>query len=47
MVAAGVSGGLVASRLHKKLSVQTTDRLFKGLLVVIFLICVYNALRAL
>ena len=47
VVAAGVSGGLVASRLHKKLSVQTTDRLFKGLLVVIFLICVYNALRAL
>ena len=47
MVAAGVIGGFLSARLHKKLSVKTTDSLFKGLLVVIFLICVYNALRAL
>ena len=47
MVAAGVAGGFISARLHKKLSVKTTDRLFKALLVVIFLICVYNALRAL
>ena len=47
MVAAGVIGGFVSARLHKKLSVETTDRLFKVLLVVIFLICVYNAIRAL
>ena len=47
MVTSGVLGGLISSRLHKKLSVQTTDSLFKALLVVIFLICVYNAARAL
>ena len=47
MVAAGVIGGFVSARLHKKLSAETTDRLFKVLLVVIFLICVSNAVRAL
>ena len=47
MVAAGVTGGFISAHLHKKLSVKTTDKLFKGLLVVIFLICVYNAAKAL
>ena len=47
MVAAGVAGGFLSARLHKKLSVKTTDTLFKGLLVVIFCICIYNAFRAL
>ena len=47
MVTAGLTGGFIAARLHKKLSVKTTDNLFKALLVIIFMICVYNALHAL
>lgn len=42
MVAAGVIGGNVSSKLHKKLSSETTDKLFCALLVLIILICCYN-----
>ncbi len=42
MVAAGVLGGSVSSKLHKRLSAETTDKLFAALLVVIILICCYN-----
>lgn len=42
MVAAGVLGGSVSSKLHKRLSTETTDKLFAALLVVIILICCYN-----
>ena len=42
MVAAGVIGGNVSSRLHKRLSTETTDKLFAALLVVIICICCYN-----
>ena len=42
MVAAGVLGGNVSSKLHKKLSTETTDKLFSALLVLIILICCYN-----
>ena len=45
MVCAGVIGGFVSARLHKKLSAQTTDKLFCALLVLILLICGYNAVR--
>ena len=45
MVGAGALGGYVSARLHKKLSAETTDKLFSGLLVVIFLICCYNAIK--
>ena len=47
MVAAGVLGGFWSAHLHKKLSAAWTEKLFIGLLVVIFLICVYNAARML
>ncbi|MBR1583927.1 MAG: sulfite exporter TauE/SafE family protein [Clostridia bacterium] len=47
MVLAGALGGFLSARLHKKLSAQTTDRLFIALLIVIFAICVYNAVRML
>ena len=47
MASAGVAGGAVSARLHKKLSARTTDRLFMGLLCVILCICVYNTLRML
>ena len=45
MVCAGAIGGFVSARLHRKLSGETTDKLFSGLLVVIFLICCYNAVK--
>ncbi len=47
MVAAGALGGFLSARLHKKLSVSTTDKLFIGLLAVIFGICIYNTVRML
>ena len=42
MVAAGAAGGFISARLHRQLSARTTDFLFRALLVVILLICVYN-----
>lgn len=45
MVCAGALGGFVSAKLHKRLSAETTDKLFSGLLVVIFLICCYNAFK--
>ena len=45
MVCAGALGGFVSAKLHRKLSAETTDKLFFGLLVIIFLICCYNAVK--
>ena len=45
MVCAGATGGFVSAKLHRKLSAETTDKLFFGLLVVIFLICCYNTVK--
>ena len=45
MVCAGILGGMIGSRVNKKISAKTTDKLFAGLLVVIVLICCYNAWR--
>lgn len=47
MVAAGALGGFLSARLHKKLSAAATDKLFIGLLIVIFGICIYNSIRML
>ena len=47
MASAGILGGMLSARLQKKLSAARVDTLFAGLLVVILLICVYNALKAL
>ena len=47
MVGAGITGGLISSKLHKMLSARVTDRLFIGLLTVILLICVYNTVNCL
>ena len=47
MVLAGALGGNISARLHKKLSAETTDKLFSALLVVILAICCYNALKGL
>ena len=45
MVCAGALGGFISAKLHKKLSAETTDKLFSALLVVIILICCYNAAK--
>jgi len=45
MAGAGVIGGFVSAKLHRKLSAETIDKLFSALLVVIILICCYNALK--
>ena len=47
MVLAGALGGTISARLHRKLSAETTDKLFSALLVVILVICCYNALKGL
>lgn len=45
MAAAGFLGGMLGTRTNRRISEKTTERLFSGLLAVIVLICVYNALR--
>lgn len=45
MVSAGVLGGTIGSQINRKVSAETTDRLFAGLLSVIVLICIVNARR--
>lgn len=45
MAGAGALGGFISSRLHKKISASTTDRLFTALLALIVCICIYNAVR--
>jgi len=45
MIAGGVLGGMIGSKLNEKLSAKQVDKLFTGLLVLIILICVYNACR--
>lgn len=45
MVCTGVIGRFVSAKLYRKLSAKTTDKLFSGLLVIIFLICCYNAVK--
>ena len=46
MASAGILGGLFSAKLQKKLSSEKVDVMFQILLVVIFLICCYNAVRA-
>ena len=46
MVAGGIGGGIVGRRLNKKMDNRAVDKLFIGLMVLIVLICVYNAIRA-
>ena len=45
MVSAGIIGGLIGSKINKKIDAATTDKLFSGLMVVIIFICCYNAWR--
>lgn len=45
MVAAGVLGGELGSRINKRISTETTKKLFAGFLVVVTMICLHNAWR--
>ena len=45
MVPAGVLGGILGSKVNKKISAAATDKLFAGLLCLIIAICIYNACR--
>ena len=45
MVSAGILGGMLGSKVNKRISAATTDKLFAGLLLVIVFICFYNAWR--
>jgi len=45
MVSSGIIGGLIGSKINKKISAATTDKLFSGLMVLIIFICCYNAWR--
>ena len=45
MVSGGVLGGMLGHKFNEKLSAKQVDKLFIALLVVIVLICVYNAYR--
>ena len=46
MASAGILGGFLSAKLQKKLSSEKVDVLFTILLVVILLICIYNAVKA-
>ena len=45
MVLGGVGGGIVGRKLNKKMDNRAVDKLFIGLMVLIVIICVYNAVR--
>lgn len=45
MALGGIGGGIVGRKLNKKMDNAMVDKLFIGLMVVIILICVYNAWR--
>jgi len=46
MASAGILGGLLSAKLQKKLSSEKVDVMFQILLIIILIICVYNAVRA-
>ena len=45
MIACGVLGGLVGSRINRRIDNRTVDRLFMGLMAVIICINIYNIFR--
>lgn len=46
MIAGGIGGGIFGRALNKKLDNRAVEKLFIGLMVVIVLICVYNAVNS-
>ena len=45
MIAGGIGGGMVGRKLNRRLDNAAVDRLFMGLMAVIILISVFNAVR--
>ncbi len=45
MVAGGVWGGMLGHKLNLRLTATQVEKLFNGLLCLIIIICIYNALR--
>ena len=45
MVVGGILGGIIGRSINKKISSKTVSKLFIGLMAIIILICVYNAIR--
>lgn len=45
MAIAGIVGGIIGSTLNKKLMSSKIELLYRGVLVVIMLICLFNTLR--
>lgn len=45
MVACGITGGLVGSKINKKIDNKTVDKLFMGLMGLIICINIYNIFR--
>ncbi len=45
MVCGGIGGGIIGRALNKKINSSTVDKLFIGLMAMIILICVYNAVK--
>ncbi|MBQ8782291.1 MAG: sulfite exporter TauE/SafE family protein [Clostridia bacterium] len=45
MICGGIGGGIAGRALNKKINNSTVEKLFIGLMSVIILICVYNAVK--
>ena len=45
MVVGGIGGGIVGRKVNRKISNEMVDKLFIGLLTLIILLCIYNAIR--
>ncbi len=46
MIAGGIGGGIIGRRINKEMEASKIDRLFIGLMILIMLICLYNAGKA-
>lgn len=45
MICGGIGGGIIGRALNKKINSSAVDKLFIGLMSVIVLICIYNAVK--
>ena len=45
LICGGIGGGIIGRALNKKINSSAVDKLFIGLMSVIVLICIYNAIK--
>lgn len=45
MVLGGLLGGIAGRKINRKIGAQTVEKLFAGLMAIIILICIYNAVQ--